>query len=199
VRIARPFEKDCACNQTHENACPKLALAEADRDLQLSVFMSRRMGRASALSLQIIRRDSRSRSAQLLSAVVVLAATCLMVRFSSILDSLSLALLIVLVVLGGGFCLCRRSVPTALIQSMHSGQKRALRTMLLFDLPEGPDCSHQPRHGQEESRHQACDGLLGSVSGDFHVATIRGSTEVVRSSLNFDALAADAVSLAFIM
>jgi len=49
------------------------------------------------------------------------------------------------------------------IQSMRARQKAAVDDAV-FDLPEGPDCSHQ--HGHEVAHH---GDASGHDSGDFHV------------------------------
>ena len=80
-------------------------------------------------------------------------------------DILSLAFIVLVVLVVGSAWPGLRSNWRS-IQSMHSGQKAALDDAV-FDLPEGPDCSHQHGHGHDAG-HQGGDAT-GHVSGDFHV------------------------------
>jgi len=94
------------------------------------------MGRATAL-LPNHPADSRAEAA--VAAAVVAAATRL------VLDILSLAFIVLVVLVVGSAWPGLRSNWRS-IQSMRSGQKAALDDAV-FDLPEGPDCSHQHGHG----------------------------------------------------
>ncbi len=80
-------------------------------------------------------------------------------------DILSLTFIVLVVLLVGSAWLGLRSNWRS-IQSMRSGQKAGVDDAV-FDLPEGPDCSHQHGHSHE-AVHQGGDAT-GHVSDDFDV------------------------------
>jgi len=80
-------------------------------------------------------------------------------------DILSFTLM-VLVVVGVGSAWFHLRSNWRSVQSMRAGQEAAVEDAG-FDLPEGPDCSHQHGHGHEGAHHGA--DAVGHDSGDFHV------------------------------
>ena len=89
-------------------------------------------------------------------------------------DILSLAFIVLVVLVVGSAWLGLRSNWRS-IQSMRSGQKAALDDAV-FDLPEGPDCSHQHGHGHDAG-HQGGDATGTSLAISTWATTV-GSTEV---------------------
>ena len=73
-------------------------------------------------------------------------------------------ILVIVLVVGSAWTQLRSNWRS--IQSMRSGQKAAVDDAV-FELPEGPDCSHQHGHGHEGAHHGG--DAVGHDSGDFHV------------------------------